>query len=185
MDDREIIELYWQRSERAIEETAGKYGRYCYSIARNILSDGRDAEECVSDTYLRAWQAMPPQRPNILSAFLGKITRRVSLNKYREKNSARRGGGEVPLVLDELAECVPASGDVQSELDRRELERAVNAFLGNLGETERDVFVCRYWFMTPVSQVALRFGYSESKVKSMLFRLREKLRAYLQREGII
>lgn len=185
MDDKSIIELYWARSEKAIAETDAKYGRYCYSIAYNILAVNEDAEECVSDTYLRAWQAMPPQYPDILSAFLGKITRRLSLNKFREKRSAKRGGGEVALALDELAECVPAPGDAQTELDRRELERAINVFLSSLSKDERDIFVLRYWFVAPVALLAEKFGFTESKVKSMLHRLRGRLHSHLRKEGLI
>lgn len=184
MEDRAIIELYWQRSEQAIEETDKKYGRYCHSIAYSILAVREDAEECVSDTYLRAWNAMPPQRPDILSAFLGKITRRLSLNKIREKRSKKRGGGELPLALDELSECIPG-GDVHSQLDKRELERAINAFLALLKPELRDIFVLRYWYVMPVTKIAEKFGCSENKVKSILYRLRGRLRSHLEKEGLI
>ncbi len=185
MEDASIIDLYWLRSERAIEETDKKYGRYCHSIAYNILSVLEDAEECVSDTYLRAWNAMPPHRPDILSAFLGKITRRLALNKFRDARSAKRGGGESALALDELAECIPSGGNVESELDRRELERAINRFLSGLSQTQRDIFVLRYWFVVPVSLIAEKFSFSQSKVKSLLYRLRAGLRSQLEKEGLL
>lgn len=185
MDDKSIIELYWLRSEEAIAQTDAKYGRYCHCIAYNILAVAEDAEECVSDTYLRAWNAMPPHRPDILSAFLGKITRRLSLNKYRESHSAKRGGGELSLALDELSQCLAAPGDAQTELDRRELERAVNAFLSSLPAEERDIFVLRYWYVVPISRIAEKFAFTESKVKSLLFRLRKRLHSHLRKEGLI
>lgn len=184
MDDAAIIELYWRRSEQAIAETQSKYGAYCHQIAYNILADREDSEECVSDTYLRVWNAIPPHRPDILSAFLGKITRRLSLNKIREKRSLKHGGGELPLALDELSECIPG-GDMQSQLDKRELERAINAFHAQLKPEERDIFVLRYWYVVPVAKIAEKFGYSESKVKSLLHRLRGRLRSNLEKEGLV
>lgn len=183
MNDTEIINLYWMRSERAIEESKIKYGAYCSVIARNILGDAQDAEESVSDTWLAAWNSIPPQRPAILSSYLGKITRNLSLKKWRERSAIKRGGGEVFLALDELADCIPDGSDTEHDVDEKLLNQTINRFLSELKPDERRVFVCRYWYMDPVSEIGLRFGFSESKVKSMLLRLRRRLKNRLEREG--
>lgn len=185
MEDSQIVELYWQREERAISATAVKYGRYCFTIAHNILCSNEDAEESVNDTYMAAWKAMPPHRPSILSVFLGKLTRRISLSRWRDNTRTKRGGGELPLALEELSECIPARQDVEGYVEGKELARTINAFLGTLPETERDVFVSRYWFLASVGEVSKKFGFSESKTKSMLLRTREKLRRYLREEGLL
>ena len=183
MEDARIIDLYWQRDESAISETAAKYGKYLHSISYGILRNEEDAEECVSDTYAGAWQAMPPHRPSVLSAFLGKITRRISISLWRKRSAEKRGGGETALALDELEECVSGEGDAESEAERRELREKLNAFLRALPPTERQVFLRRYWFMDPVADIAGRFACSESRIKSMLYRTRKKLRAMLEEEG--
>ena len=183
MSDTEIVELYWNRKERAVEETAKKYGSYCYTIAYNILSNHEDSEESVNDTYIEAWNAMPPHRPLILSSFLGKITRRLAIDKWRSAHAQKRGGGEIVDVLDELAECVAYEDSAERHLEKQMLSRAINDFLKTLSETERKIFVCRYFYMESLEAVCKRFGYSVSKVKSTLFRVREKLRIYLQKEG--
>ncbi|MBQ7774901.1 MAG: sigma-70 family RNA polymerase sigma factor [Lachnospiraceae bacterium] len=184
MEDKQIIDLYWERSERAIEETASKYGKYCYSIAFNILYNNEDADESVNDTYLGAWKSMPPHKPELLSAFLGKITRHISLNKWRHKNAEKRGGGQVALALDELLECVPSQEKVDEQIEAKELAKTIDTFLATLKEDERRVFVCRYWYLDPIADICKQFGYSESKVKSMLFRTRGKLLTYLEKEGV-
>lgn len=183
MEDKHIIELYWQRSEDAISETASKYGTYLHSIAYQILSNTQDAEECVNDTYTGAWNAMPPHSPSILSAFLGKITRRISIDVWRKYSAQKRGGGETALALEELEDCVSGSGSVEEEWERRELTRKLNEFLRLLPDTERRVFLCRYWYMDSVPSIAQQFGFSESKVTSMLHRTRNKLRVLLEKEG--
>ena len=183
MEDARIIDLYWQRDESAISETAAKYGKYLHSISYGILRNEEDAEECVSDTYAGAWQAMPPHRPSVLSAFLGKITRRISISLWRKRSAEKRGGGETALALDELEECVSGEGDAESEAERRELQEKLNAFLRALPLTERQVFLRRYWFMDPVADIAARFACSESRIKSMVYRTRKKLRAMLEEEG--
>ena len=183
MNDTEIVDLYWKREERAVEETEKKYGGYCYSIAYNILSNHEDSEESVNDTYIEAWNAIPPHRPLILSSFLGKITRRLAIDKWRSDHAQKRGGGELVDVLDELAECVAYEDSAERHLEKQMLSQAINDFLKTLSETERKVFVCRYFYMESVEAVCKRFGYSVSKVKSTLFRVREKLRIYLQKEG--
>ncbi len=185
MEDSQIVQLYWARSEEAIAETDAKYGRYCQSIAWNILSSREDAQECVSDTYLTAWKAMPPKRPAILSTFLGKITRRLSIDRWRSRSAAKRGGGEIILALEELEECVPGMEDVQKELERKELARIFNRFLSTLPETERNVFLCRYWYLDPIGNIAENFGFSRSKVTSMLHRTRGKLKTSLEKEGYL
>ena len=183
MEDSRIIELYWARSERAISESASKYGGYCRTIAYNILRDMQDAEESVSDTWLGAWNAMPPHRPNVLSAFLGKITRRISIDRWRARSAEKRGGSELTLALTELEDCVADTGDVEDEVARGELEKVFRDFLADLPDTERRVFLCRYWYLESVRTISGRFGFSESKVTSMLRRTRLKLRARLTKEG--
>lgn len=184
MEDAQIIQLYFQRSEEAISATNQKYGPYCLSIARNILANHEDAAEAVNDTWLGAWNAIPPHIPQSLAAFLGKITRRISLNRYQANRTAKRGGGEIALALEELDQCIPSRQTVEAELDAKELAALLNVFVRSLPETERKVFVCRYWHLEPMKDIGKRFGFSESKVKSMLFRTRNKLRAELEKEGI-
>lgn len=185
MDDSEIIELYWSRTESAISETAAKYGSFCYSIAYNILANNEDAEESVSDTYMAAWTAMPPKRPNILAAFLAKITRHLSIDRWRSRNRYKRGGGEIVLALEELAECASDDQTVEKALERKQLAVVFNRFLDALPETERRIFLCRYWYLDPISDIANYYGFSNSKVTSMLHRTRGKLRAALEKEGLL
>lgn len=185
MDDTQIIELYWARKESAIEETEVKYGSYCRSIARNILNNQDDAEECVNDTWLGAWNSMPPHRPSVLSTFLGKLTRRISIDKWRHVNAKKRGDGQLPLVLTELADCVSDGKSIEKETERKLLAEVIAAFVKDLPETEQKVFLCRYWYMDSVGSIATRFRFSESKVKSMLSRTREKLRVRLEKEGFV
>lgn len=183
MDDNAIVELYFARSENAISETAAKYGAYCFAIAHNILSSREDSQECVNDTYLAAWNSMPPKRPNVLSAFLGKITRYISLDRWKHSTRAKRGGGEVALVLDELGECISGGESAEETALHREQLRCLNAFLETLPKPERKVFLCRYWYMETVPEIADRFGFTQSKVTSMLHRTRKKLRQVMEKEG--
>lgn len=183
MEDSRIIELYWQRSEQAISETEQKYGNYCHSISYRILKDREDAKECVNDTWLSAWEHMPPQRPTLFSAFLAKITRNLSLKRYEKQSAKRRGGGQVALVLEELEECVPAYGDVEQEVDLNQLTNLLNYFLEKLEEENRHLFVLRYWYLYPVRELAARCGMGQSKVKMRLMRMRDELRELLEREG--
>lgn len=184
MDDKAILDLYWARSERAIAETGKQYGAYCYSIAYNILSNREDSEESVNDTWLAAWNTMPPKRPAVLSAFLGKMTRYISLNRWKERTRKKRGGGEVILCLEELEGCVGGTKSVEDELVKKEQLACVNRFLEALPETERKVFLCRYWYFQPVEEIAARFGFTQSKAASMLHRTRQKLRKALEKEGL-
>ena len=185
MDDELIVKLYWDRSENAIPETARKYGAYCYSIAYGILQLKEDAEESVNDTYMDAWNAMPPHRPSVLSAFLGKITRRISIDRWRSLSRIKRGGGEVTLALEELEQCVSGSQDVEKEIEKKELVWAINRFLDTLPAAERRVFLARYWYMDSIQEIASHFGFSQSKVMSVLFRTRNKLRLQLEKEGYL
>lgn len=182
MDDQAIVELYWSRSESALSETAAKYGAYCYSIAYNILTNREDAEESVSDTYLAAWSTIPPKRPVILATFLGKLIRRISIDRWRKRTADKRGGGETDLVLEELENCLAGSQNVENTYIRKELAAVINRFLDSLTQTERNVFLCRYWYLDSVADIAASFGFSQSKVASMLHRMRKKLRTHLERE---
>ena len=184
MDDNKIIELYFKRDESALSETDKKYGRYCYSIAYNILSDHEDSRESVNDTYLGAWNTMPPKHPPILSTFLGRITRNIAFKRYREKAALKRGGGVAAVSLDELSECIAASDTVDREFERQELARIVDSFLRALPETERNVFIRRYWYCDQISAIAKRYGATKGKIKMMLFRTREKLAEELRREAL-
>lgn len=182
MDDCRIVELYWNRSENAISETDTKYGAYCHKIAYNILTNKEDAEESVNDTYMAAWNSMPPHRPSILSSFLGKITRRISIDRWRARSAYKRGGGEIILALDELEECIADDLNVEKELERKELIRSFNRFLSSLPQTERSVFLCRYWYLDSIQDISEHFSFSQSKVTSMLHRTRIKLRRQLEKE---
>ena len=185
MEDSQIIALYWERKEEAVQATAVKYGRYCHTIAYNILLNNEDADESVNDTYMAAWRSIPPHRPSVLSTFLGKLTRRISLNKWRDRTRIKRGGGEVLLALDELSGSIPSRENPEREVEMKELAQGIDRFLGTLQPVERDMFVGRYWFFAGVKEISMRFGCSESKTKSALFRIRSKLMDYLEREGLI
>ena len=185
MDDKNIVDLYWQRSEKAIVETDTKYGGYCFSIAFNVLANNEDAEESVSDTYMAAWNKLPPHRPAVLSTFLGKITRYISINRWKARNAYKRGGGEILLALEELDDCVDGKQNVEDTYEAHELVRTFNRFLDMLPKTERDIFLRRYWFFDSVADIAESFGFTQSKVTSMLHRIRGKLRKQLEKEGVL
>ena len=184
MDDLQIIEGFFSRSEDAVSAALDKYGRYCGAVAGNILSDYSDVEECVNDCMLRAWNSIPPARPASLKAYLGKIARNLALDKAAAASAQKRGGGEYTLALDELAEIVSGGTEPEKALEDGEISAAVNSFLEGLDDTRRKVFVRRYWYLDPVSQIAARFGLKESNVKTMLFRLRKELAQHLEKEGI-
>ncbi len=184
MEDEQIVALYWQRDEAAITETENKYRRFCFSIADGILRSGEDAAECVNDAFLAAWNAIPPHRPEKLSAFLGKITRRLALKKRRNRSAEKRGGGSVDVSLDELEACIPSGQTVDESMDLTVLTEILNDFLAALPEEERRVFLRRYWYFDSVGEIAARFGFGESKVKMTLKRTRDKLRARLQKEDV-
>lgn len=184
MDDKEIVNLYWNRSERAIEETAIKYGAYCRTIAYNILSNPEDSEECVNDTYMSAWFSMPDKRPDKLSPFLAKITRNHALHLIEKQQRQKRGGSEAELALEELSECIPGKQNVEQQLEAKELAAAINNFLSLLPADERKVFFCRYFFMASVAEISEKFRFSQSKTLSMLHRTRLKLKKFLLQEGL-
>ena len=184
MDDERILDLYWARSKLAIYETANKYGHYCFAIANNILQNHEDAEECVNDTFLKAWEAIPPQRPSVLRVFLGKITRNLSLNAYRKQRAVKRGGDEIALLYSELEDCIPSSRDVEREFESNLIIGAINSCLLSLDGESRMVFVRRYWYTDSIKAIASRFQMSESKVKMVLLRTRKKFKKFLEKEGI-
>ena len=184
MTDKEIIELYWKRDEAAIAATSDIYGNYCYCIAYHILHSKEDADECVNDTWLNACKSIPPQRPHRLSTYLGKITRNLSLNRHKLLTAQKRGMGQVELTLSELEECVPASTDLEQVADEMALVNAIEVFLRAQPRTARNIFVGRYWYLYPIRELASAYQMSESKVVSLLFRMRNKLKLHLEKEGI-
>lgn len=185
MEDNKIVELYWNRDENAINETKNKYESYCFSIAKNILHNQEDSKEVLNDTYLATWNAIPPAHPLDLSTFIGKITRRLSLNKWRSLKAKKRCGNEVTLSFDELEECIPDSYNIKKELEAKLLAESIDEFLETLKVNERKVFVCRYWYFESINDISKRFSYSQSKVKMMLKRTRDKLKDHLLKEGVI
>ena len=185
MDDKSIVDLYFSRNQDAIAQTDQKYGRYCYCIAYNILTNKEDAEESVSDTYMTAWSAIPPRRPSVLATFLGKITRHISIDRWRARSASKRGGGEVTLALEELNDCIAGMQNVEMDYERKEIVKAYVNFLDTLPITERRVFLCRYWYVESIETIADKFGFSQSKVKTMLHRTRAKLRKQLAEEGYL
>ena len=180
MEDERIVELFWERSEEAIKETKSKYGSYCRRIAFNILANDQDAEECENDTYLRAWEAMPPHRPTRLASFLGRITRNVALNRYAHDRAQKRAPG-IEVVYEELSDLI--SDDREGD-DETALAEAISGFLSTLPKEARIVFVQRYWYFCPVKVIAQSRGLSESNVKVTLMRTRKKFKEYLEKEGI-
>ena len=184
MEDAQIVELYWQRDEAALAETETKYGNYCLAIANGILHDAQDAQECVNDTYLGAWNAIPPHRPAALSTFLGKIARRLAIKKWEEKTAEKRGGGATEASLAELEELLPSDKAIDEGLSEEDLARIVKGFLLSLPVDEQRVFMRRYWFFDSISDISKRYRFSQSKVKSMLKRTRDKLKARLRKEGV-
>lgn len=183
MDDEQIIDLYFARTERVFTIVEEKYGTYCRSIARRILADFRDAEEVVNDTWLDSWNAIPPHRPRSLSAFLGAITRRRALDRYDALSAGKRGGGQLAVALEELGDCIPGS-DMERVLEQAELASVINAFLREMPSAQRKIFVCRYWYLDSVEEISEQFGFSQSKIKSMLHRSRQRLRKKLEKEDI-
>ncbi len=184
MDDKQIIDLFFERSEAAISKTADKYGKYCYHIAYNILHNEQDSEECVNDAYLRVWNAIPPQNPNNLMTFLGKITRNLALDRYKYQNREKRGGGQTALVLDELDECIGTANDIEQVINDRLFADTLNLFLAELPPKKRQIFVRRYWYLSSISEIAKDFALSENNVKVILLRARNELKRFLKKAGI-
>lgn len=185
MEDTLIVELYWQKNADAISETANKYGAYCFTIADNILHNAEDSEECVNDTWLHAWNAIPPQKPNVLRMFLAKITRNLSFNRFNAKNAEKRGDGEIAFVLDELSECLAGDVDVEAAYEATELEQCIRHFVRALPERDRNVFVRRYFFTEPASKIAERYGLTTNNITVILSRTRKKLKHELTKEGYL
>ena len=181
--DEMIIQLYWQRDENAISQTDAKYGKYCFKISRNILSDNRDAQECVNDTWLRTWNAIPPTRPTKLKLFLAKITRNLSLDRLRQQSSEKRGG--ILQALHELDECTAGTCGVETHLEFTQLTDCINIFLGTLTEKERGIFLRRYFFGENIQEISMRYCVRQGSIYTILSRTRAKLRAYLEKEGYI
>ena len=185
MKDEEMVGLYWMRSEDAVAATAEKYGNYCYSIAFSILHNAEDAEECVNDAYLAAWNSIPPHRPERVAAFLGKITRNVSLNRWKQYNAQKRGEGQTELALSELEECIPAKTGIEQAVEDELLTWSIEKFLYSQPRLKRNLFIRRYWYISSIQELADEYGMSESKVKSLLFRMRKNLKLHLAKEDII
>ena len=183
MNDREIVNLYWQRSEQAITETEQKYGRYCHTIAYNILENSEDSEECVNDTWMSAWNAMPDKRPERLGPFLARITRNFALTKIVRRTAKKRGGGEAELALEELSECLPSDFDLERTVEARELGRLLGRFLQALPERDRVIFVGRYFYVLTAEEIARRLRMKPATVRTALYRARKKLVKELEKEG--
>lgn len=184
MDDSQIVELYWQKNADAITETAHKYGAYCFTIAENILHNIEDSEECVNDTWLHAWNAIPPQRPDVLRLFLARITRNLSLDRFNARNAEKRGG-EIAVVLDELGECLSSGADTEAAFEVKELRQGIRHFVRALPERDGNVLVRRYFFAESVADIAKRYRLTENNVSVILSRTRKKLKAYLFKEGYL
>lgn len=184
MTDATIIELYFSRSEQAIAESETSYGDYCYRVANGILNDRADSEESVNDTWLAAWNAIPPTRPQSLKAYFGALTRRISVDRLRKRLADKRGKGEALIALDELAECIPSGWSMETSVENRALIDAFNAFLAGCPAAERNLFVARYWYGLPVEELAARFGLKKSTAVSRLRRTRIRLLKYLEKEDL-
>ena len=183
MEDERIIQLYWERNESAIDESSRKYGTYCTSIAHNILFNKEDEEEFVNDTWLHAWNAMPPHRPSLLSVFLGKITRNLSFDRYRKLHREKRGGNIIDAVLDELAECVSGVDETEKKWEEIELKEEIDRFIKELPKEKSYMFILRYWYADSIAEIAERFAVSENYVSVTLSRVRKKLKEHLVERG--
>ncbi|MDE7229016.1 MAG: sigma-70 family RNA polymerase sigma factor [Oscillospiraceae bacterium] len=183
MDDREIIALFLARDEKAISASSAKFGAYCKTIARNILKNEEEAKECVNAVFLKAWESIPPKEPPVLSSYFGKLTKHHALNLLKSSERQKRGGGASELVFEELEECISDKFSVEGELDRKELINTINKFLLKCSDTNRKVFVLRYWYCADISYIANYFGISENNAMVILSRTRKKLKEYLIKEG--
>lgn len=183
MDDQQIIELYFARDSLAVSETQKKYSAYCNSVARNILNDVRDVEESVNQTWFEAWRSIPPKKPDVLSAFLGAITRNISMNIIRSHSAQKRCDNFVDSY-NEL-DSITSGGNVEDEIVTKQLAESINEFVCGLPEIQRKIFVCRYWYFDSIDEISRRFGFTESKVKSMLYRVRRNLQKHLKQEELL
>ena len=185
MEDREIVELFWRRDEEAVVESRRKYGGLCFSVALGVLGSPEDAEEAASDALLGAWNSIPPQKPEYLDAYLAKLSRRAAIDLLRKERALKRWSGEAALALEELQDVVSGASGAEEKLEASELAGLIARFLRTRPETVRKIFLRRYWYVESVSEIAGAFGWSESKVKSLLFRTRKSLRSYLEKEGYL
>lgn len=183
MEDQQIIELYFQRNGTAIQETSNKYGAYCYAVAKRIVCDHEDAEECVNDTWLRTWNAIPPQKPKVFRQFLVKITRNLSFDRYRANQAKKRGNGEMEAVLEELEECIAGSRNPEDEVEAGELMKSMNQFISDLPVRDGDIFLRRYYYVESTRDIAKRYAMKESNVLTILSRTRKRLKSHLIKEG--
>lgn len=183
MEDKAIIELYFARNEKAISETDIKYGKYCSTIANNILNNREDTDECVNDTYMQTWNSLPPQRPSILKAFLGKITRNLALNLYKKQHTQKRYDG-IEASIDELEECIVNDFNLEEIIEINELTSIINDYLATLKDIKRKILVERYWYISSVKEIAEKHNLSESNVKMTLARSREELKVFLEKRGV-
>jgi RNA polymerase sigma-70 factor (ECF subfamily) len=184
LEDAQIIELYFKRDEQAILESDRTYGAYCYTVSYQILNVHEDAQECVNDTWMRAWNAIPPTRPARLKQFFSKITRHLSFDKYRKDKAVKRGGGQMPIVLDELEECIGGT-PLEQEAEAKELAQSIRLFLHTLSERDRNLFLCRYFYAKPLGEIAESFGIRENHAAVILSRTRSRLKEHLQKEGYV
>lgn len=185
LSDKEIVLLFNERNEKAIEAVSRKYGNYCGTVVQSILNNPQDAEECLNDTWLRAWESIPPEKPQNLGGFLVKIAKSISINRYKRLHAEKRGGGEIPLVLDELTECAADKSDVEKAFEQKLLTNALNDFLKTLSQEKRDIFVLRYWYCLPEAEIARRVGLSRSNISVILSRTRRSLAAYLKKKELL
>lgn len=183
MEDQEIIQLFWARNEYAVQEASRKFGSYCRSIAKGILNNHEDSEDCVNEALMRAWEAIPPKKPSSLCAFLGRITKNIALDRIKRSERKKRGGGKLALVYDELAEIVSDGSSVEDNMERKEMMSAISNFLRGSSDKNRQAFVLRYWYCRSVPEIAAELGIKEQHTYVILSRMREKLRNHLKKEG--
>lgn len=184
MNDEQIIDLFFARSELAITETKDKYGNYCHYIAFNVLRNYEDSEECVNDTFLQAWNSIPPNKPSILKSFLGKITRNLALNKHKYNTAQKRNSEHLEQLIKDLSDCLPENEDPSQFVEDSFVVDCMNCFLSGQKERTRKMFIRRYWYMDSIQEIANAFGISESNVKMTLLRTRTSLKAFLEKEGV-
>ena len=185
LEDEKIIKLYWDRNQTAITTSEEKYGAYCHQVAWNILRQTEDADECVNDTWLKSWEAMPPERPKVLKYFFSAITRNLSLDYYKKSHRMKRGGGQGEVALEELSECISNGQTPEDEVMAEQLGVAINQFLKAQKERERNVFIRRYYFMETANEIGEKYGLSERNVLMILSRIRKSLKTYLVAEGFM
>lgn len=183
LDDEKIVDLYWDRSEDAIHQTQEKYGKYCHSIAYNILRSKEDSEECVNDAYKKLWDTIPPKKPSSLGGYIAKITRNIALDRY-DYNTAKKRDQNASIIYEEFENCLPAAQDGMPLSDSIALKTAINGFLSSLMSQDRIIFMQRYWYFCDIKTIARNLEVTESYVKITLFRIRSKMKLYLEKEGI-